>query len=559
MKRQLFINLLLGCIIFQNLTYAGSLPVNSILGFGTQSINAQNIGLIQDAIDNGYRLFDGANLYKNIELIAPILQKTAHNDLYFIYKITPPKTLDDIENTMQHLTTVIKSIGHIDCLMFHSIEDFYDTIDTEVGEAIIKRIKDLITTKSVTHFGVSNIGPRYRQIIEDFSKRGLAIKVIENKFDNNNLHDFPTANIVSYCKTQSIGFIAYGSLGGIIHQGPCQAHCVVTQPVIHFDDVTHPHIIDVSKKHKVDVMMMVLAFEAKKYGVHHIPTTTRSERIKSNYEAFTRAYNVLKDDDLSVISADIGLASPEEFTLIPKLFREATSYRSRLRLIQHLISTGHPIIKTIEEAKFLFEDNTYKLKIFINKMIYISEQARKHGKDTALSEALMRFNSVIKTSNKIKYIAILKNMFDLDTNQAHKSLLDDLIERLNYQVTNLTLINGHHFELIDDSIATKTWPTRVVTVADLTNHKIVKFNLDPPVYPGQLAEKLKNYGIDSLLHDGMEGWNLTTLDEAKDLSAGHDAPLSALVNFLASGPNAKNWARFILSYDPFLYQEMYKK
>lgn len=561
MKKLLHINILLGYIIYQNLIYAGGLPDNSALGFGTQSINNDNVGLIQDAIDNGYRLFDGANLYKNIEIIAPILQKNLHKDLYFIYKISPPKTLNDVENTMQHLTKVTKSLGRIDCLMFHSVEEFYDeTIDTEIGQTIIERIKNLITSKSVTHFGVSNIGPRYRQIIEAFSKRGLTIKVIENKFDNNNLHEFPTADIVSYCKKHSIGFIAYGALGGVIHQGPCQAHCVVTQPVVHFDDVTHPHIISLSKKHQVDVMMMVLAFEAKKYGVHHIPTTTRSERIKSNYEAFSKAYNALEDDDLSLIGADIGLASSEEFVSIPKLFRGATPYRSRLRLIENLIATDHPMLKTIEEAKFLFEDNQHRLNTFINKMIYIIEQSIKYKKNINLIESLKRFNETIKSSNKINYTAILKQVFDLDTNQARQSLLDDLIERLNSKMDHLALINGHHFELIDDSIATKTWPTRVVTVADLTIHKIVRFNLDPPVYPNQLAEKLKHYGfLNPVLHDGMQVWDLKTLDEARDLSAGYDTPLSTIRSFFATGPNALNWARFMLSYDPFSYPEIYKK
>lgn len=540
---------------------AGEMPLNSILGFGTQKINESNVTLLQDAIDLGYRLIDGAKKYDNIDIIIKTIKKNQPERLYFIYKISPPKSMDDVLEIKQDVESVINGIGHIDALMFHSVEDFYDNIDTNFGKEIIDYIKHLIDKNLVSDFGLSNVGGRYKEIVEAFNNRGLHVRSIENKFDNNILHYFPTAQIVSYCKDNSINFIAYGALGGIAEEGPCHVNeCNVGQPLIHFDDLSHPQIAALSKKFKVDPMMLVIAFEAKKYGVYQIPTTTKLERLKSNFIDFTKAYNGLQESDLKKISEDIGLALPQEFVEVPPTLRKITNFRSRLRLIKHLISSNDPLIKVINDAPIIFDDK-HSQQILINKLMYLFEQSIKFGKKAELKDLLQQLNALVEGDDKTRFKPILSNIFNLDLNQFSTPLLNNFISVLEKSIPRIELLKNRSFTFVDKSDPKLIYPARKVTVIDLSNDQIVKFDMLPPINPDKVRGILQQHGIASFLYDLFgDSFDLESMDNKIDLAAGSTGHLSLINSFFASGKHANTkWVEIIALYDPFANKELYIK
>jgi diketogulonate reductase-like aldo/keto reductase len=547
--------------LLSNIVHAKELPENNILGFGTQRITAANSELIQEAINSGHRLFDGAQLYKNTDIIAPILKANKRDNLYFIYKISPPRSTEEAEKTLKQVHEIISSLGYIDCLMFHSVETFFDGIDKDYAKNIIEGIKKLIANKTVGSFGLSNVGGRYREILQSFKEQGLMVSLIENHFNNNKLNDWLTKGLISFCKEHRIAFIAYGALGGVQNGGPCVAHCNIMQPVIHFDPITHPNIISIAKKHDVDPMMLVLAFEAKRYGVHHIPTTTKKERVKTNFDAYAKAYQVLTEEDLNTIRDDLDNASDEEFAALPETYKKSNSFRSRLRLVKHLIETNDPTVKTIAEFNFLFDSNSL---IFTNKMLHIAEQARKLGITNDLSQSLTELLDLMPSSDsKNRFIPILKNIFNLDTNEAPGHLVTQFLQTLKNQIGFIRLLQKSRFELINHSDESKTWPARNVMVIDIRSHKIVQFTVQSPFYRDNLMKILEGYGIQLDMNlqgigsNGLESYNLETMDKNLDLAGHWQSMLPSMLNWFSIGPDAKEWLIHIGIYNPFTYPELY--
>lgn len=559
---------LFALVVLSHVVHAGPMPPNSILGFGTQKIDEQNVQLVQDAIDNGYRFFDGAQKYRNIELIAPIIKNNKRDTLYVLYKITPPTSLEDVEKIKIDVDKAIQSLGGIDGLMFHSVEDFYDTIETDFAQSVIDYIKELISNGDVAEFGLSNVF-RFEEIVDSFKKRGLEVRLIENKFDNNTLHFYPTKNLVTFCKERSIKFIAYGALGGIIGDGPCRAHCEVREPVVHFDEITHPRIIALSKKYAVDPMMLVLAFEAKKYGVHQIPTTTNTKRLKSNFTDFTKAYDALEEHELQALSDEIGLASENEFPLVPSVFRQVFNFRSRLRLIEHLVATKHPLPTAMLEAKALF-DAEHEQSILLNKMLYVYEQARKFGKEDELSVLLAKFNELMKVIDKERFKPILSATFDLKMNQAGSTLLQIFLWKLRPNLQQIELLHGKSFTAQDDSNQANGWPQwRKVLVMDVNAKRIFKFDIALPVTAKELREKFMSYGIDvANIHFFGGSFNLEKMDDnlrlASDFSQGYrsnlEYALDLMINWFVVSPESPDvWISILSSYDPFSQQDLYRE
>src|SRR6185437_203136 len=101
---------LIFCVIFTaSSIFANNLPPNDILGYGTQLINSQNSSLINRAITIGYRLFDTAALYENINVINDQIKESKNRgNLYIIYKIDPPTNLSDISEQIKNINQIIE-------------------------------------------------------------------------------------------------------------------------------------------------------------------------------------------------------------------------------------------------------------------------------------------------------------------------------------------------------------------------------------------------------------------------------------------------------------------
>lgn len=543
--------------------FANNLPPNDILGYGTQLIDSQNSFLINRAIKIGYRLFDTAMLYKNIDLIsAQIKESKTRENLYIVYKIIPPTNSDELSEQIKDINQRIEEFGFIDCLMFHDIPD---NLNTEIMQNLINQIKELIKTKKIEEFGVSNIGPDYEEIITSFKEKGLNISLIENKLNNNIINFSPTKDLLSYCKENSIAFIAYGALGGSTQLGPCRVLCEPNLPVIYFDNITHPHLAKISKEYELDPMMVMLAFQAKKYGVYHIPSTTNEERLESNFISYAKAYKILSEIDLVAINNEIGIASAEEFSSISKTLREATKFRSRLRLIEYLINSNNPLIEIINEmiSLGLFNDED-KIRDFVNKMLYIYEQARKFGSEEQLNNLLSDFNNLIKPISKERFIPVFENIFNLKKQDAPgHPLYEQFIIDLKAQIKVIEFALARYFTIED--ISEKNSYLIPITVADLDTNKIIKFTMQSPLTVEALAEKLRQLGLGTSIYGPGTGWNLINLENNEQAALPNVKEMLRLqtIQILTSskdlGESTVRSARIFLRYDPFKNPQLFMK
>ncbi|MCA9508175.1 MAG: aldo/keto reductase [Myxococcales bacterium] len=532
-----------------------TIPSHTVLGFGTQSINSENSFLVKEALDNGYRLFDCAQKYDNIDIIAPIIVENNRKESFIIYKISPPTTIKEYRNTINDITKVINTLKYIDCLMLHSTHDFHNNIDSDVAKYMINNILKFMSNDVVHSFGLSNIGMMYQKIITDFEKQNLKVSLIENHCNHNTISFEPTKGLLNFCKENNIAFIAYGTLGGITYQGYCQALCNVFSPAICVNKITHPAIIKLSKKHHIDPMMVVLAFLSKKFGMHQIPTTTKSERIINNFESFNKAMKILIDEDYHKINTELGLITEDITEKIPQLFLKGIKYASRMQLYNHLVNTKHPLIKTIEKAQFMYGEEQSEIDRFVNKMMYMAEQALQYNVDDSFKALLGRINNLLNTDddNYRSLIAPhLKSVLNTEVNQAGGALVMQFIQDLS----TIELLEFHknfllkeNFTIIDDSEAEPNWPDRSVIIASQKLNKIVRFTISETTTVGELTEKLQSYGFSEALLSYGDSINLSLME--KDSVITKHEFFSMCNNSFSIDEDDASFENFIVRFSPF--------
>ncbi len=563
--------------LYQVLLYADPMPPNSILGFGTQHINQGNAELVQDAINKGYRLFDTADMYRNIQVLAPIFKANNRSNLYIVYKINPYKKRD-LQEVKSTIDSVVESMGYIDNLMLHSAEDFYNDADSDFTRDFVTYVETLIQNGMVKSFGASNLNFGIKSFIEKLKKinKNLKIEVLENKLDNSSLQLSSVKNDLSFARENNIKVIGYGALGGVIVEGICNlGTCNVYSPLVFLDEVSHPSVIGLSRKYNIDAMMLLLAFESKKFDIYQIPTTSSSQRLSTNFDLFKKAYNLLSPQDMDLISHDIGIAEPNEFSDIPKELREINLFRSRLRLIEHLQKTPNEVLKTLNNLKLVFNDAesnsdlNSQINQPANKLLFVYEQARKLNKTNKLDSILSGINQFFSLPNSHRFLPILKKLFSFEAKQLGGLLVDRFVDYLGPgALTELRLLDNRFFTLIDKSDPNKLYPQfGKLILINLGKNNLIKVDVDrrSKFTVENLISLLRENEIsESMISDVNENYDLSKLDKDMDLRTDTDAGLwLSKSDTLLVGNDVektdKTWVDIVNIYDPFKFKFMYTR
>ncbi len=123
-----------------------------ILGFGTAGVN--DIEIIKNAINTGYRLLDSARMYKNEEIIGNFISKRYidRGELFITTKLcrtsnSYEKAKCDIDDSLKKL-----KVDYVDLLLLH--ESYFESYE------IYEAIKDAYTFGKARAIGVSNFNDK---------------------------------------------------------------------------------------------------------------------------------------------------------------------------------------------------------------------------------------------------------------------------------------------------------------------------------------------------------------------------------------------------------------
>lgn len=380
------------------ITSCTNIITESVLGLGTDDLI--NPAIISAAIKNGYIYFDLADKYNNIELIEQVIKQHDRSCLFINYKLEPPTQSDNIVTFQEKITAAIDKFKYLDCFMFHTIDLFetsyiHPIVKNKFGripkdrqeeirkvyDGTIPFIKKMVEQNKIRSIGVSNVLIDW--VFEDLKSTGLKIEYVQNMFNNNLINNFETMETIKYCASNNIKFIGYGTLGGK-PTGACGIFKYdESAPLVMFDKITHPRIYSIAEKYNTNIYMLVLAYESKKYKVIQIPTTSKVERVISNFDDFSTAYKKLVEEDLSeieqeLLTVDNKNESIEHDGIIPNKLKRAINYYSRKKLIEHLYVSKSEISMIIDY--FLGIYNNEDMKKFIDRICLLYELYLKYGR-----------------------------------------------------------------------------------------------------------------------------------------------------------------------------------
>lgn len=240
------------------------------LGFGTFNLTGREaLGVLEFALDVGYRHFDTAQMYENEDVIGQVIGQTSipRDRLFLTTKVwwtnmSKDKFLPSVEESLTKLKQ-----DYVNLLLIHwpnkeiPIEESLE----ELVEAQEKGYTKLI--------GVSNFNI---ELLEKVEKMG--VKIHCNQFENHVFID-QTALLN---KTREMG-----------------AFATAYAPIAKGHAAEEPVLQHIAKKHKVSAVQVALRWLIEQEDVVAIPKSSQLIRIKQNFDVFNFH---LSDDEVEEIS-----------------------------------------------------------------------------------------------------------------------------------------------------------------------------------------------------------------------------------------------------------------
>src|SRR5437764_1228146 len=203
------------------------------IGFGTNGIRDKNT--ILTAIQEGYRLFDSADLYENSDVLAEAIHESgiARENFFINYKIFPHLGKEDF---FANVDKAIQKFGFLDCIMLHDL-----VVDDP--DEILQPLKSYLDSGKVKSLGVSNVSP---SLLNTLISTHPEIKFVQNKFSHVN----PDEEVLNICRENGIKYMGYGLFGGR-DEGACMYHFNVDSTPWNLSEIIFPEFNELAKKYHV--------------------------------------------------------------------------------------------------------------------------------------------------------------------------------------------------------------------------------------------------------------------------------------------------------------------
>jgi diketogulonate reductase-like aldo/keto reductase len=255
------------------------MPIPKI-GMGTA--NVENPKVIEDAIDENYRMFDTAEDYHNIGTVGAAISKSVgtkkvtREELFIVYKIKPkkPATFEAELKAAQGANG-----GYLDAVLLHDLEN-------PVFDECLKILQIGIKSGHIRYVGVSNVQSveaELQPLMEKASAHGDVfpkISFVQNKF----LPFVRDKDILTYCKANNIQYMGFSIFGGEA-TGHCTSeiqHNVLGNPLI--EEAAKEESERLGGKTRVTPGQVALSW-ALEHETIQIPKSNRKERMKENRDA----------------------------------------------------------------------------------------------------------------------------------------------------------------------------------------------------------------------------------------------------------------------------------
>jgi len=227
------------------------------LGFGTFNLTGrQALGILEFALDVGYRHFDTAQMYENEDEIGKVIGNTSipRERLFVTTKVwhtnlAKDRFLPSVEESLRHLKQ-----DYIDLLLIH-----WPNADIPLEESL-QQLAEAREKGYCKLIGVSNFNI---DLLEQVEKTG--IKIHCNQFENHVFID--QSKLLN--KTRDMGCFA-------------TAYCPIAKGQV----VDEPILQQIARKHKVTAAQVALRWLIEQEDVVAIPKSSQLIRIKQNFDVF---------------------------------------------------------------------------------------------------------------------------------------------------------------------------------------------------------------------------------------------------------------------------------
>lgn len=227
------------------------------LGFGTFNITGrQALGVLEFALDVGYRHFDTAQMYENEDVIGQVIGNTSipRERLFVTTKVwhtnlSKEKFLPSVENSLKNLKQ-----DYIDLLLIHWPHKEIP-LEESLEQLAESREKGYCKLIGVSNFNID--------LLEKVEKSG--IKIHCNQFENHVFID--QTDLLN--KTRSMGCFATA-------YSPIAKGQVADEPILQ----------QIARKHGVTATQVALRWLVEQEDVVAIPKSSQLIRIKQNFDVF---------------------------------------------------------------------------------------------------------------------------------------------------------------------------------------------------------------------------------------------------------------------------------
>ncbi|NNM60425.1 MAG: aldo/keto reductase [Legionellales bacterium] len=405
------------------------------IGFGTNGISNKQV--FEMAINEGYRLFDSADLYQNAALLSNAIQQSGipRSEFFINYKILPNLGK---EQFLLNTNEAIDKFGYIDVLMLHDVvvENEEDLID------ILESLRPLLDSGAIKNIGLSNVDQvRLKSLIEKFPE----IKFIQNQFS----HVSSDNQVRNLCMEQGIQYMGYGIFGGRA-EGSCTYIFKHDEPAWNISSLIYPELHNLANKYRTTPHAMLLTWAILQDTIQ-IPSSERKENMLANLNTKNIAEQMSKEDKDKLL-AEFNLQVPAEEWIRLQELKAQGNRLARLKLYAgNVMSPRHRVrenvlsrhrlleivyrddkLKSFYDVLFDYSDQSYDPKEYSPEIIAKYEEADRqlfvniftHFLEEALKVSETEFVSVISD---------LQEIYKNCTTDAEKTLLLDLVRGLGTQ------------------------------------------------------------------------------------------------------------------------------
>ena len=227
-----------------------------LLGLGTYNMFGEVVtNAVQTALETGYRLIDGAQMYHNEKEVGEGIRRSGipRTEIFITTKID--NCNQGYDETLQSYEKSLKDLGleKVDLLLIHwPIKG--------KRESTWKALEELYANKQVGAIGTGNFLMPFMHELENYSNYTPVVNQIEFS---------PYLNLnedLEYCRQHQICLQAY-------------------TPLMRGQKHDNPNLVAIAKNHQRTPAQIILRW-AVQQGISTIPKSGNSTRIKENFDIF---------------------------------------------------------------------------------------------------------------------------------------------------------------------------------------------------------------------------------------------------------------------------------